>query len=39
VRFYDDLIKGKIVVINFFYAQCEKLCPRQTANLVKAQQS
>ena len=37
VRFYDDLIKGRIVVINFFYAQCEKLCPRQTANLVKVQ--
>jgi len=22
VRFYDDLIKGKIVVINFMYATC-----------------
>src|SRR5438128_1204818 len=37
VRFYDDLIGGKIVVINFFYARCEKLCPKQTANLVKVQ--
>jgi len=22
VRFYDDLLKGKIVVINFMYASC-----------------
>lgn len=22
VRFYDDLIKGKIVIINFMYATC-----------------
>jgi cytochrome oxidase Cu insertion factor (SCO1/SenC/PrrC family) len=24
VRFYDDLIKGKIVAINFMYATCEE---------------
>lgn len=37
VRFYDDLIRGKIVMINFMYAHCERLCPRQTANLVAVQ--
>ena len=37
VRFYDDLIRGKIVVINMMYAQCEGLCPPMTANLVKVQ--
>src|SRR2546426_2514375 len=37
VRFYDDLIKGKIVLINFMYATCKGLCPRQTANLVQVQ--
>jgi protein SCO1 len=37
VRFYDDLIAGKIVMINFMYAHCERLCPTQTANLVKVQ--
>jgi len=37
VKFYDDLIKGKIVLINFFYAQCEKSCPPNTANLRKVQ--
>jgi protein SCO1 len=37
VHFYDDLIKDKIVTINFFYAKCEGICPRVTANLAKAQ--
>ena len=37
VRFYDDLIRDKIVVINFMYAQCEGICPGITANLVKVQ--
>ena len=37
VRFYDDLIKDKIVTINFFYAKCERLCPLVTSNLVRVQ--
>lgn len=37
VRFYDDLIKNKHVVINFMYAQCEGTCPITTANLVRVQ--
>jgi len=37
VRFYDDLIKDKIVTINFFYAKCEGVCPLITSNLVKVQ--
>lgn len=35
VRFYDDLLKDKIVVINFFYATCDGICPGITANLLK----
>src|SRR3989449_11424694 len=35
VQFYDDLIRGKIVLINFMYATCKGLCPRQTANLMQ----
>lgn len=38
VKFYDDLIAGKIVTINFFYAKCNGICPGETANLVKVQQ-
>lgn len=37
VRFYDDLLRGKLVVINFMYTRCDGLCPGQTANLVKVQ--
>jgi protein SCO1 len=36
-HFYNDLIKGKIVMINFFYAQCTGICPRMTSNLAKIQ--
>jgi protein SCO1/2 len=35
VRFYDDLISGKQVLINLMYATCEGACPIVTANLVK----
>jgi protein SCO1 len=37
VRFYDDLLKDKIVVINFMYVRCDGVCPGITANLVKLQ--
>jgi len=37
VRFYDDLVKDKIVLINFMYVRCEGICPGTTANLVKVQ--
>ena len=32
VRLFDDLIRDKIVVINFFYATCEGICAPITAN-------
>ena len=35
VRFYDDLIKGKQVMINLMYATCEGACPLITSSLVK----
>jgi len=37
VRFYDDLIKGKVVTLNFFYALCADVCPAVTANLAEVQ--
>ena len=37
VRFYDDLIKDKIVIINFMYVKCDGKCPLTTANLVEVQ--
>jgi len=35
VRFYDDLIKGKIVAIDFIYSSCEFSCPLETARLAQ----
>jgi len=37
VRFYDDLVKGKIVLFNFFYTRCEGVCIPATSNLRKVQ--
>jgi len=37
VRFYDDLIKNKIVLINFMYVRCGEICPGMTANLRQVQ--
>jgi protein SCO1 len=36
-RFYDDLIKDKVVVIQFMFANCADLCPRTTPNLARVQ--
>jgi cytochrome oxidase Cu insertion factor (SCO1/SenC/PrrC family)/cytochrome c2 len=33
VRFYDDLVKGKIVIISFIYTSCTDICPLTTARL------
>jgi len=38
VHFYDDLIKGKIVAIDFIYTSCEYACPLETARMVQVQQ-
>ena len=37
VHFYDDLIKDKIVVINFMYVKCEGICMPITTNLKRVQ--
>jgi protein SCO1/2 len=37
VRFYDDLIKDKVVMINFMYARCNGSCPGTTENLLQVQ--
>ena len=35
LNFYDDLIKDKIVVINFIYTSCANICPLTTARLAE----
>jgi protein SCO1/2 len=37
VRFYDDLLKGKSVVINVIYTRCKDRCPLETAKLSRVQ--
>jgi len=37
--FHDDLIKGRVVLINFFFTSCPIVCPRTTANLVKVEEA
>jgi protein SCO1/2 len=34
-RFYDDVIKGKVVALNFIYTKCKDVCPADTAQLVQ----
>jgi protein SCO1/2 len=38
VRFYTDLLEGKVVVINMMYTVCTRICPVNTARLREVQQ-
>src|SRR5215469_7707434 len=35
LNFYDDVIKGKIVVVSFIYTSCQDLCPLTTARMAQ----
>ncbi len=37
VRFYDDMVKDKIVIFNMMYAKCDGVCMPITRNLVRVQ--
>jgi len=38
VHFFDDLLRGKIVLINFVLTTCQDICPMVTANLARVQE-
>mgnify|MGYP003333088647 CR=1 FL=1 len=38
VRFFDDLVEGKVVMINFIYTRCPDACPLETAKLSELYQ-
>ncbi|MDP4300559.1 SCO family protein [Leptothrix discophora] len=38
VRFYDDLIRDRVVLITSFYASCKDVCSPVTHNLAKVQE-
>lgn len=37
VHFYDDLIRGKMVIASFIYTSCPDICPLVTARLAEVQ--
>jgi protein SCO1/2 len=39
VRFYSDLLQGKVVIINSFFATCQASCLPMNRNLEKVQQA
>lgn len=38
LRFYDDLLKDRIVVVNFIFTKCGDVCPLDTAQLKRVQE-
>ena len=39
LRFYDDVVRGKVVVFNMMYSVCTGICPGNTANLLQVQET
>jgi protein SCO1 len=39
LRFYDDIVQGKIVIFNMMYTVCTGICPGNTANLLQVQEA
>jgi protein SCO1 len=39
LRFYSDLLKGKVVVINSFFSTCTSVCPPMNRNFAKVQEA
>ena len=39
VRFFDDLLANKVVVISFIYTSCPDACPLETARLAGVQEA
>src|SRR5260370_38159176 len=38
LKFYDDVIKGKIVLISFIYTNCPDICPLTTARIAQGEE-
>ena len=38
MKFYDDMLKDKVVMINFIFTTCQDACPLETAKLRQVQE-
>jgi protein SCO1 len=38
IRFYDDMVQGKIIIMNVMFTTCSMTCSPVTANLARVQQ-
>jgi protein SCO1/2 len=38
LRFFDDVIKDKVVAVNFIFTSCKDVCPMETARMVSVYQ-
>lgn len=39
LRFYEDLVRDRVVLINFIYGSCQDACPLETAKLRQVQEA
>lgn len=39
VRFYDDCVRGRTVVVQFFFTDCQGACPLSTGRLLELQRA
>src|ERR1044072_819216 len=39
VRFYTDVLKNKVVIINTFFTTCTNICPPMNSNFEKIQEA
>lgn len=39
VRFYEDLVRNRLVVVNMMYTGCTNICPPNTASLMRVQEA
>jgi protein SCO1/2 len=37
LRFFDDVIAGKVVAVNFIFTSCKDVCPMETARMAEVQ--
>lgn len=39
LRFYDELVRGHVVVIQFFFVHCDGVCPLSTGRMLALQEA